>query len=124
MVLGRRDVNGVGFLSKASNIGVSTRTVQYITEQCIQFNALNAVRRNLPWKEFAGPLMVKESCAFQGIPGRAVYGFFRYGDDDLAIFPVLDDLINEGWELDWNEAESILLCMYTTSVFKQTQRQS
>lgn len=45
-------------------------------------------------------------------------------DDDLAISPVLDDLINEGWELDWNEAESILLCMYTTSVSKQTQRQS
>lgn len=38
MVLGRRDVNGVGFLSKASNIGVSTRTAQYITERV--FNSM------------------------------------------------------------------------------------
>lgn len=53
-----------------------------------------------------------------------VYSLFRYDDEDLAISPVLDDLVNEGWELYWNEVESILVCMYTTSVFKQTQRQS
>ena len=75
---------------------MGTRTVDFITERV--FSVFGPVGQN-PVEGICGAPMVEESCEFQGIPGGGVYSFFPYGDEDLAISPVLDDLINEGWEL-------------------------
>ena len=58
-------------------------------------------------KESVRPQWWKKAAHFrESIPGGGVYSFFRYGNEDLAILPVLDDLIDEGWELYWDDLES------------------
>lgn len=79
--------------TKTTNM--DTRTMDFITERV--FSVFGPVGQN-PVEGICGAPMVEESCELQGIPGGGVYSFFRYGDEDLAILPVLDNLINEGWE--------------------------
>lgn len=83
--------------TKASDIEVSTSTrdVVYRTEHVL--SVFGPVGKD-PVEGICGAPIVEESCPVQGVQG-GVASFFHYGNENLAVSPVLDELIDAGWEL-------------------------
>lgn len=103
--------------TKASDIEISasTQAVVYCTERVM--SVFGPVRKD-PVEEICGTPIVEESCPVQGVQGGGVASFFHYGNENLAVSPVLDELIETGWELYWSSsfASSSFVLHYSTYV--------
>ncbi|WEW59245.1 hypothetical protein PRK78_004714 [Emydomyces testavorans] len=76
--------------------GITIEAVQYHTEKIYaMFGALDGK----PMEGICGAPIVEESCSLSGAIGGGISGFFQFGNSQFAMSPVLDEIIDSGWEL-------------------------
>ena len=82
------------------NLNVTNRTaietVGFYTERL--FCAFGPIGGDAAEGICGAPIVEEEDPAL-GIHGGGVYGLYRLGNLELAISPVLDDIVDAGWEL-------------------------
>lgn len=86
----------IGTKASGIEISASTRAVVYHTEKVL--GVFGPVGKD-PVEGICGAPIVEESCPVQGVQGGGIASFFHYGNESLAVSPVLDELIEAGWEL-------------------------
>lgn len=88
------DVRAAGINLLASS---GTETLEFRTERV--FDVFGPAGGESAVEGIRGAPIVEEGSPLQGLQGGGVYSFFRFGNSEIAISPVLDDIIDAGWEL-------------------------